>query len=125
LKDNHIAHTRFIDEAEIPLYFNASDLNVLPYRSFDAQSGVGLTALAFGTPLLVTRVGGLEDLVRSEIGILEPKDPHDMAMRILEILKDPSILRTMKEEAEKLANEYGWEDISLRTAEVYKHLRRT
>ena len=48
---------RFVDDAEIAAFFRRADLVVLPYREID-QSGVLFTALAFGTPLVLSAVGG-------------------------------------------------------------------
>ncbi|MCF6285934.1 MAG: glycosyltransferase [Candidatus Hydrogenedentes bacterium] len=53
----------YIPEAEVGHYFAAADLVVLPYTHFDAQSAVGVQVLGYGKPLLVTKTGGLPDLV--------------------------------------------------------------
>ena len=52
---------RFVSDAELAGAFRAADLVVLPYREID-QSGVLFTAMAFGKPLLLTRVGGFPEI---------------------------------------------------------------
>ncbi|MCH5305572.1 MAG: glycosyltransferase [Rikenella sp.] len=57
-----IVHDRYIEENEVRNYFCASDLVVQPYRSA-TQSGVTQVAYHFGVPMVVTRVGGLPEIV--------------------------------------------------------------
>ncbi len=53
---------RYIPENEIPLFFSASDVCVLPYRSA-TQSGIVGIAYHFELPVIVTNVGGLAEMV--------------------------------------------------------------
>lgn len=52
----------FIPDNEVKDYFNASDLVVQPYKSA-TQSGVTQIAYHFLKPMLVTNVGGLDEIV--------------------------------------------------------------
>jgi len=78
--DSHIAATglgsnikvfnRYIDDAEVPRFFSAADVCVLPYRSA-TQSGITAIALHFDLPLVATPVGGLaESVERPGIGVM-------------------------------------------------------
>ena len=61
---------RYIDDAEVPRFFSASDVCVLPYRSA-TQSGVTAIALHFELPQVATPVGGLaENVEQPGIGIV-------------------------------------------------------
>ncbi|MCI0449523.1 MAG: glycosyltransferase [Chlorobi bacterium] len=53
---------RYIPEVEIPLFFSASDVCVLPYKSA-TQSGIVGIAYHFDLPVIVTNVGGLAEMV--------------------------------------------------------------
>lgn len=55
-------HTDFIPDSEVARYFSAADLVVQPYKSA-TQSGVTQIAYHFEKPMLVTRVGGLAEIV--------------------------------------------------------------
>lgn len=55
-------HTRFVPDEEVRYYFSAADLVVQPYKSA-TQSGVTQIAYQFAKPMLVTRVGGLAEIV--------------------------------------------------------------
>ncbi len=53
---------RFINNEEVPYFFNASDVVVLPYRSA-TQSGITQLAFAFDKPVVATDVGGLSEVI--------------------------------------------------------------
>ena len=53
---------RYIDDEEVPRFFSAADLCVLPYRSA-TQSGITAIALHFEVPMVATPVGGLDESI--------------------------------------------------------------
>lgn len=53
---------RYIPETEIPVFFSAADVCVLPYRTA-TQSGIVGIAYHFDLPVIVTDVGGLAEMV--------------------------------------------------------------
>jgi glycosyltransferase involved in cell wall biosynthesis len=58
---------RYVADHEIPLYFSAADVLVLPYTRA-SQSGVAHIAMTYGLPIIATRVGGLEEGLQSYQG---------------------------------------------------------
>ncbi|HNQ36540.1 MAG TPA: glycosyltransferase [Prolixibacteraceae bacterium] len=62
LTEQVIFHNRYIPNQEVENYFNAADMVVQPYKTA-TQSGVTQVAYHFGKPMLVTRVGGLPEIV--------------------------------------------------------------
>lgn len=95
---------RYIADEDVPLYFSAADVCVLPYRSA-TQSGVTAIALHFEVPVVATPVGGLaESVERSGIGVmardisaqgvadavvrLYAEGPETFAARIREVKKE-------------------------------------
>lgn len=63
LSDHVILRTDFIPNAEVKHYFGAADLVAQPYRTA-TQSGISQLAYHFEKPMLVTRVGGLPEIVK-------------------------------------------------------------
>lgn len=57
-----IKHVEYIPENEIPMYFSASDVCVLPYKSA-TQSGIVGISYHFNLPVIVTNTGGLAEMV--------------------------------------------------------------
>jgi len=98
---------------------------VLPYREID-QSGVLFTALAFGKPMLLTRVGGFPEVAATGAAeLVDPGDPEALAGALTSLLGDPARLERMAAASRAAAEgEYGWDDIAQRTLSLYASLRR-
>lgn len=63
---------RFVEEKDAALYFAQADVVVIPYRLID-QSGVLMAALAFGKPIVASRVGGFTEIITDGLhGFLVP-----------------------------------------------------
>jgi glycosyltransferase involved in cell wall biosynthesis len=61
----------WIPDNEVQIYFNASDIVVLPYTEI-TTSGVTLLAYTFSRPVISTDVGGMKEVVNEKIGMLVP-----------------------------------------------------
>lgn len=82
----------YIRDSQVKQYFCASDVVVLPYRSA-TQSGVSAICYHFGTPMIVTDVGGLKETIGDKgTGIVaaEPT-PECIKAEILRFFSDPSL----------------------------------
>ena len=115
---------RFVSGAELAGAFAAADLVVLPYREID-QSGVLFTALAFGRPLLLTRVGGFPEVAETGAAQLVPPDDADaLAQALTELLDDPDRRQRMAAAARAAADgPYSWDAIARRTLALYAALQ--
>ncbi len=65
LQNRVLLHTHFIPDSQVAQYFGAADLVVQPYRNA-TQSGITQMAYHFETPMIVTNVGGLQEMVQHE-----------------------------------------------------------
>ncbi len=65
-KNKHNIHlfNRYIDDAEVPLFFSAADVCVLPYKTA-TQSGISAISYHFEVPLIITDTGGLKEMVET------------------------------------------------------------
>jgi glycosyltransferase involved in cell wall biosynthesis len=114
---------RFVTDAEIPAYFRRADVVVLPYREID-QSGVLYTALAFGKPLVLTRVGGFAELA-DVARLVSPGDPGALAGALRDLVADPAERERLGAAAARAAAEdYSWDAVARRTIAVYEELVR-
>jgi len=76
---------RYVPADEAASLFAAADVVVLPYRA-GTQSGVVPLAYAHGRGVVSTRVGGLEEAVHPDTGILvPPEDPAALAVALEEV----------------------------------------
>ncbi len=62
LQEEVLLHDRFIPDEEVKHYFSAADFVVQPYKTA-TQSGVTQIAYQFCVPMVVTKVGGLSEIV--------------------------------------------------------------
>lgn len=56
-REKGVEITGFLDEREIPVYFGAADVVVLPYRTFMSSSGPLAIAQGLGKPFLISEAG--------------------------------------------------------------------
>ena len=73
----------YVPDKEVEKYFSATDLVVLPYESA-TQSGIVQIAYGFRKPVIVTKVGGLPEVVEDDITglVVEPFDDKALAQAI-------------------------------------------
>jgi len=117
-----VALDRYMDDDELRFLFRRSDLVVLPYRDA-TQSAVLMTAYAFGKAVLVTRVGGLPEMVaEGETGfVVPPGDPVALAAGLVDALGDPPRLAEMGRAAAAYgAARFSWREIARQHMAVYE-----
>ena len=107
----------------LPLYYQAADVCVVPsyYESFGL---VALEAMACGTPVVGSRVPGLETIVRDNwSGYLVPWHcPDAFVDRIEVLLANEDLRHSMGEEAQVTAAGMSWDRMAVSVAEVYAEL---
>ena len=88
LKNRVVLHTDFIPNDRVKYYFGAADLVVQPYRSA-TQSGISQLAFHFEKPMVVTRVGGLPEIVQhGEEGYVVDIDPQAIADAVVDFYEN-------------------------------------
>ncbi|MEO0872112.1 MAG: glycosyltransferase, partial [Pseudomonadota bacterium] len=84
-----VRFTGSVDHTKLPLILSAADAMVLPTQS-EGLANAWVEAIACGTPVVTSDVGGARELVRSEVaGRLTPRDPEAVADALRAILRDP------------------------------------
>ena len=120
--------TRFVSGGELAAVFRRADVAVLPYREID-QSGVAFTALAFGTPMLLTAVGGFPELAATGAAeLVAPGDPAALAGALQALLGDPARRAALAAAARTAAapdGPLGWDAIARQTLALYAQLANT
>lgn len=116
---------RYIPLQEVPLYFSAADLVVLPYVHV-YQSGALQLAYAHARPVVVTATGALPESVEDGVNgrVVPPADPDALARAIIGLLSLPEgTLSEMGRHSRRLAGQrYAWADVAQKTLEVYKKI---
>jgi glycosyltransferase involved in cell wall biosynthesis len=112
----------YLPEAAIECFFAGVSLGVLPYTEA-SQTGVGSTAVGYGVPVVVSRVGGLPELALDASYLVEPGDDAALAEAILRHVDDDSNVR--RQVVARLAIPRSWAAASSRSVLLYEELIRT
>ena len=106
-----IVYDEFIPDNRVKDYFNAADIVVQPYKSA-TQSGVTQVAYHFEKPMLVTNVGGLEEIVPDgEVGYVVLPEVHSITEALLDFFEhDRADEFACKASVEK--SKYSWKTLS-------------
>jgi glycosyltransferase involved in cell wall biosynthesis len=123
--ESHVVMTGF--RRDVPEVMAALDVLVLPSIKSEAMSQVIPQALAVGTPVVGTSVGGTPELVRDgETGrLVPPADSAALAAAIVDLLDDPERARAMARRGQALVlAEHSIDASMARTVAVYEAARR-
>ena len=128
-------HVRFVGavrQPEVGEWFSAADIVVVPSVRDDAGNVDGLPnvlleALASGTPVVATRVGGIESVARDgETARLIPeRDASALAETIDQLLDRPEMAQALGQRARnQMRRSHGWTGVADRFEAAYAHALR-
>ena len=110
-----------ISDEDLPVYFAAADVCVVPSH-YEPFGLVPIEAMASGTPVVGSAVGGLNfTVVSEETGLLvPPKDDVAFAKAIDRILSDPQWRQQLSEKARKrMEKEFSWDGVAAQLSDLY------
>ena len=112
-----------VDHDELPLYYNAADVCVVPsyYESFGL---VALESMACGTPVVASRVGGLPTIVQhGHTGYLKSwRCPEAFANSVEMIISSAGLQESLGAAARRRAELMGWSSVASMISEEYRTL---
>lgn len=120
LKDNVKSYFRFIENEEIPFFFSAADLVILPYKDID-HSGIIHLAYSFSKPVIGTNVGDFSEIIEENKSgrVLYTITKESLAELIIDtfMFQDLNKMGTYS----KYLNDtkYSWKSIAEKTKDVY------
>lgn len=123
LKDK-VLFLGYISHNDLPKYYSLADVFVRPSLS-EGLGNVFLEAMACGTPIIGTPVGGIPDFLEDKkTGLFcEVSNPQDIAQKIKEILSNDPLKKTLAKNGLDLVREkYNWDKIALKMEGVFKKL---
>ena len=112
------------DQNTLPYYYSAAEVVVMPshYESFGM---VALEAMACGTPVIASRVGGLAFLIKDgETGFFVPsQDPEALAQKLRLLFVDNRLRDEFGRKAAEYAKGFSWEGITAQMMRVYETMK--
>lgn len=107
----------------LPHYYSAVDVCTVPSR-YESFGLVAVEAMACGTPIVASRVGGLQFTIRDgQSGLLVPhSDPVALSDALERVLTDVDLYSLMQAGARRAAIRYSWQMVTSSVVDVYQQL---
>jgi D-inositol-3-phosphate glycosyltransferase len=111
------------DQDTLVYYYSAAEVVVMPshYESFGM---VAIEAMACGTPVIASDVGGLSFSIEDGYnGYLVPgRNPQALADKIILLLKYKALREQLSEQAQTWVSRYSWVNIADELLEVFERV---
>ena len=122
IQDNIVIKDGYVPDEEVEPYFAGADITVCPYESA-TQSGILQIAFGFGLPAIVTRVGGLPEVVTDgETGfVVSPKNPEELANRLIKYFNE-NMEEEMREKVIKDSERFSWDRMTETIGELWQQM---
>lgn len=121
--DGRVEFLGALPQERLPFYYSAAEAVNMPsyYESFGM---VALEAMACGSPVIASRVGGLAVTVQDGVtGFLVPEgNPAALSARIRALLVDPGLRERLGGAATARAAGFRWSRIGRQVARLYRRL---
>lgn len=114
-----IRFTGFIPEEEIPLYFSAADVVVLPYTTVMSSSLPLALCIAYKRPFLLSEPF---KVIISDEDLLFKNNPEALKNKIEEFFSDKGLKEKSLKHGEMLFQERSWTKVGCDTAKLYREL---
>jgi D-inositol-3-phosphate glycosyltransferase len=107
----------------LPLYYNAVDVCAVPSR-YESFGLVAVEAMACGTPIVASSVGGLRFSIEDGVsGLLVPhSEPTALSDALYRVLSDHGLRSRMQVGARQAAIRYSWQTITSAMLRVYERV---
>ena len=119
----NVKFTGYVDDRTKRLYYKSADVFCLPSTlATECYPATILEAMAIGTPVVATDIGGIPDLVEDrKTGLLvEPGDVDGLSSSILDIISDRSVGEDFARNAKEKVGQLGWDRIARMTEAIYE-----
>jgi glycogen(starch) synthase len=118
---DRITFAGFVEDDDLVRILKSSDVVAIPSR-FEPFGIIALEAMAAGAPVVVSKVGGLAEIVEDSVDGLEvePDSPGSIAEATVRLLRDTELASSLAEKGRLKAEFYSWEGAAMKTIETYQ-----
>ena len=120
--ENKVCFAGYMRGKEVQKMYKAADIAVFP-STYEPFGIVALEAMLSGNPVVVSDIGGLNEIVDHEVNGMKTYcgNPNSIADSILELLYDHKLCAEITRRAKnKVRNEYTWSKIAQDTHFTYQ-----
>jgi glycosyltransferase involved in cell wall biosynthesis len=113
---------RYVDDNEVPAFFSAADVCVLPYKSA-TQSGIIQIAYNFNLPVIATNKGGLSEMISdNKTGYIIPSsEPAIIANKIEEYFSG-NHFKEFSQNIQSIRSEFTWQAFADAIMQLYSEI---
>lgn len=108
----------------LPLYYASADVCVIPSH-YEPFGLVAIEAMACGTPVIASNVGGLKfTVIPEETGLLvPPQDINGFANAMNRILTDNIWTQKLRKQASvRVSENFSWAGVAIRLSDLYRRI---
>lgn len=111
----------YVPDEELPILYNGADLFV--YISLYEGFGLPpLEAMHCGTPVVVSNVSSLPEVVGDAAVMVEPYNVNEVAEGIYKVLADEKLCSVLKARGLQRAQMFSWKKIARQTLNIYNQV---
>lgn len=101
----------WLSNKELLELLEKTDILIMPYKKA-TQSGIISIALAYGIPVVATKVGSFGEYIEDGISgfLIEPNNKYDLAQKIEQIYLNRNILLEIQKNIFKINKKFYWEN---------------
>jgi glycosyltransferase involved in cell wall biosynthesis len=110
-----------VSDAQLPALLSGASLFAFPslYEGFGLPP---LEAMACGTPVLVSNITSLPEVVGAAARQVNPLSVEDIAEGLVEVLSNDSQLKALSQAGLKQAQSFNWDNTAAKTLEVFENI---
>ncbi len=112
---------RHIEDSEVQLYFNASDIVIIHQDVNTVMSGVLMLALSFGKPVIAPEYPNNMEIIDKNCGITYDPVDKDGLSRAIQVARNLDLGKAENAAFVKAKN-YDWRKVAILTADIYRKL---
>ncbi len=118
---DQIIRAGFISQEELPLFYNAADVFVIP--SFREGFGlIGLEAMACGTPVISSNKTCLPEILGGAAIYFNPDNCQEMAEKISQVIQDENLKNDLIQKGFSQVKKYDWQKMAEETMRIYEKI---
>ncbi len=117
-----VVFTGFVPYEELPRYYKTADVYCAPNTGHESFGIVLLEAMAAGTPIVASDIGGFADVLEDGVEgyLVPPRDPDALASAMDHLLSDSALREQMGRAGTVRAEPYGWDHTSAQVLKYYE-----
>ncbi|NIK66854.1 glycosyltransferase family 4 protein [Paenibacillus sp. BK720] len=121
----HVRFVPYVPYSEVPGWFMAADIAVMPSGKREAFGLVNVEAMATGLPVIATRAGGMQEIIQDgETGYLidQKEIKAELTARLLLLLQNAALRRQMGlKSRQRVEQLFTWEHTAKRWLKIQRN----